>query len=143
MSEKWERSIQDWYNNSRTANLEYLDLAEKEKPTNSHLYHNLAVVYDRLNLQSRVNLKNLKGILERVEKQERKLESLELAVRNLTQVFVENKPLTTTEVRRLVYEISQQPKLVEQETLRLTEELRQKLERVEAIVKKVESWTSS
>nr|QUN00612.1 hypothetical protein [Grapevine Roditis leaf discoloration-associated virus] len=143
MSEKWEKSIQDWYNNSRTANLEYLDLAEKEKPTNTHLFHNLAVVYDRLNLQSRVNLKNLKNILERIEKQELRLENLEKSVKNLTKVFVENKPLTATEVRRLVHEISQQPKLVEQEALKLTEELRLKLERVEGIVKKVESWANS
>nr|AMN88378.1 hypothetical protein [Grapevine Roditis leaf discoloration-associated virus] len=143
MSEKWEKSIQDWYNNSRTANLEYLDLAEKEKPTNTHLFHNLAVVYDRLNLQSRVNLKNLKNILERIERQELRLENLERSVKNLTKVFVENKPLTATEVRRLVLEISQQPKLVEQEALKLTEELRLKLERVEVIVKKVESWANS
>nr|AWD78009.1 hypothetical protein [Grapevine Roditis leaf discoloration-associated virus] len=143
MSEKWEKSIQDWYNNSRTANLEYLDLAEKEKPTNTHLFHNLAVVYDRLNLQSRVNLKNLKNILERIEKQELRLENLEKSVKNLTKVFVENKPLTTVEVRRLVQEISKQPKLVEQEALRLTEELRLKLERVEVLVKKVESWANS
>ncbi|CDN68222.1 hypothetical protein [Grapevine Roditis leaf discoloration-associated virus] len=143
MSEKWERSIQDWYNNSRTANLEYLDLAEKEKPTNTHLFHNLAVVYDRLNLQSRVNLKNLKHILERIERQELRLENLEKSVKNLTKVFVENKPLTAIEVRRLVQEISQQPKLVEREALKLTEELRLKLERVEVIVKKVESWANS
>ncbi|KAG6531269.1 hypothetical protein ZIOFF_000553 [Zingiber officinale] len=43
--------------------------------------------------------------------------------RNLTIVYTENRPLTKQEVHKLVAEIAEQPKLIEKEALKLTEEL--------------------
>ncbi|TYH92862.1 hypothetical protein ES332_A13G213700v1 [Gossypium tomentosum] len=66
MSRRWEKSIEDWYSKSRTANLEYLDLetSSSSRVTNSQIAHNLAVVYDRTNLLSRVLIKDFKLISE-------------------------------------------------------------------------------
>nr|UVT37308.1 ORF1 [Fig badnavirus 2]UVT37310.1 ORF1 [Fig badnavirus 2] len=139
MSERWEREIQDWYNNSRTINLEYLDLAESEKPKLSHIYNNLAVLYDRVSLFSRVSIKNFKSVLERIEKVEERLGALEKGVKTLTKEITESRPLTAQEVRDLVTEIARQPKLVEEEALKISGELSQKLARVEALLHKVES----
>ncbi|KAG6532201.1 hypothetical protein ZIOFF_006040 [Zingiber officinale] len=66
MSRRWEIAIQEWYAKAPTANLEYLDLAET-KPTVKELARNIAVIFDRLSLSNRVNLKNFKQIQEDIE----------------------------------------------------------------------------
>lgn len=142
MSERWEQSIQEWYTKSRTSNLEYLDLSETTV-TNKHLANNIAVIYDRLNLLSRVNLKNCKQIQEQIHFLDQKVQKLEHNLKNLTILFTENRPLTTSEVKTLVNEVTKQPKLVETEALKISEELNQKLKRVEAVLKRVETWVSS
>ena len=48
MSKRWEAAIENWYNSR--VRLEYIDLADIEIPTNKDLAHNIAVIYDRLNL---------------------------------------------------------------------------------------------
>jgi hypothetical protein len=42
-----------------------------------------------------------------------------------------------------VTEVTKQPKLIETEALKISEELNQKLKRVEAVLKRVETWVSS
>ena len=143
MSERWEQSIQEWYTKSRTSTLEYLDLSEAATVTNKHLASNISVVYDRLNLFSRVSLKNFKQIQEQIHSLDHKIQKLEQNLKNLTILFTENHPLTVSEVKVLVSEIAKQPKLVETEALKIAEELNQKLNRVEAVLKKVETWASS
>nr|WDR24965.1 gp1 [Camellia sinensis badnavirus] len=144
MSERWERSIEEWYEKSHTANLSYLDLAQKLKPSHSEIAHNLAVIYDKNCLSSRVTIKNYKTVSEqltnldlKVSKLERKLKSLEKDLSSLSSFLVENKPLTKTEVKTLVEEISQQPKLVEQQTVLLTKQLQEKIDKVEVILHQV------
>lgn len=58
-------------------------------------------------------------------------------------MVIENRPLTKTEVVDLVKEIAKQPKLIEAEALRLTEDLNNKLNRVEEILRKVERWLAA
>ena len=143
MSERWEQSIQEWYTKSRTSSLEYLDLSETTTVTSKHLNHNISVIYDRLNLLSRVSLKNFKQTQEQIQSLDQKIQKLEQNLKNLTILFTENRPLTTSEVKTLVHEIAKQPKLVETEALKISEELNQKLKRVEAVLKRVETWVSS
>lgn len=142
MSERWEQSIQEWYTKSRTSNLEYLDLSDTTV-TNKHLANNISVIYDRLNLLSRVSLKNFKQTQEQIHFLDQKIQKLEQNLKNLTILLTENRPLTTSEVKTLVTEVTKQPKLIETEALKISEELNQKLKRVEAVLKRVETWVSS
>lgn len=143
MSEIWEKPVQNWYNNSRTPNLKYLDLASFTEVSTNQLAHNLSVIYDRTCLSSKVHLKNFKQILERCQSLEKEVVRLTTALRNLTTIYTDNTPLTKQEVQKLVTEIAEQPKLVEKEALKLTEDLNRKIERVEALLHKLERWTSS
>lgn len=113
-------------------------MAENPKPTRKELANNIAVVYDRTCLSSRVNLRNFKLLLEKNQELEKQVKRLEKAVKTLSATFSENKPLTKTEVRELVSEISKQPKLVEKEALELTQNLDQKILRVEKLLSKIE-----
>lgn len=126
MSEIWEEEIRKWYLESRTSHLSYLDLAEDKNPSRKEIAHNIAVVYDRTCLSSRVNLRNFKLLLEKTQQLEEKIQKLEKATKTLSALFEDNKPLTKTEVRELVTEISKQPKIVEEEALKLTKDLDQK-----------------
>ncbi|GJZ96793.1 heme peroxidase [Tanacetum coccineum] len=156
MSERFEQEIQYWYDNSRTVDPEYIVFNETSpKPTPTDLANNLACVYSRLNLFSKVALKNYKSISEkqkelesRVQNCQEKLESCEELLRktqsetrkSLQQISTEiqqSKPLTKREVLNLVQEIAEQPKLVEKEALRLTEDLNQKIQKVEHLLHEV------
>nr|ASG91838.1 ORF1 [Cacao swollen shoot virus] len=134
MSARWENSIQEWYEKSHTANLEYLDLATTSKVTTNQLAHNLAVTFDRVSLGNRVVLKNLKQIQESLLNLERQVEKVESTLKKTQQRLKDNKPLTEDAVKSLVREIAQQPKLVEEQALRLTQELEVKLEKVEKLL---------
>ncbi|GJU81716.1 Orf y [Tanacetum coccineum] len=128
MSERFEQEIQYWYDNSRTVDPEYIVFNETSpKPTSTDLANNLACVYNRLNLFSKVALKNYKSISEkqkelesRVQNCQEKLESCEELLRktqsetrkSLQQISTEiqqSKPLTKREVLNLVQEIAEQP----------------------------------
>lgn len=156
MSERFEQEIQYWYDNSRTVDPEYIVFnKDSPKPTTTDLANNLACVYNRLNLFSKVALKNFKNISEkqkdlesRVQNCQEKLESCEELLRktqsetrkSLQQISTEiqqSKPLTKREVLNLVQEITEQPKLVEKEALRLTEDLNQKIQKVEHLLHEV------
>ncbi|THU64835.1 hypothetical protein C4D60_Mb01t30640 [Musa balbisiana] len=123
MSEKWEEAIQQWYTSSHTSKLDYLDLAESINPSRKELAHNIAVIYDRTCLSSRVHLKNFKLLIEKNQELEKEVKRLKTSIKTLTTLFSENRPLTKQEVQDLVAEISKQPKLVEEEALRLTQNL--------------------
>lgn len=143
MSEQWEDAVQKWYQESRTANLEYLDLTESSKPTSSDLAHNISVVYDRVCLSSRVHIKNFKKILEVLESLKAENLRLNQALKNLTTEVVQNRPLTERRVQEIVLQIVAQPKAIEEQALKLSEDLKQKLDRVEQILHKVEAWVGS
>lgn len=127
MSARFERCIQEWYSAARTADLDFLDLSGLQKPSPSQIANNLAVIYDRLNLHSRVCIKDSHKQLELFSQIEAKLEvsfqKIEKQQKELQKLIELQKPLSKTEVLGLVEEIAQQPKLVEQEALRLTEKL--------------------
>nr|QJC63599.1 hypothetical protein [Cacao swollen shoot virus] len=140
MSSRWENSIQEWYEKSHTANLEYLDLASTSKVTNNQLAHNLAVTFDRVNLGNRVFIKNLKQIQESILELNTRIDTVEVVLRRLTKQFRENKPLSESEVKRLVEEIAQQPKIVEKQALEISQQLELKLEKVEKLLHKLDQW---
>lgn len=149
MSDRFERAILDWYNHSRTANLEYLDLSSSSNIKLSDLENNVAVIYDRLLLLSKVSIKQFREIKNQNQRSSERLESCENLLRktqsetrkSFTQISSEvhqTKPLTKKEVLELVREISQQPKLVEEEALKLSAELNSKVKQVEQQIQRVE-----
>lgn len=127
MSERWETTNQNWYSQSRTSNLEYLDLATTTSVSNSQIAHNLAVVYDRTCLSAQVNLRNFKTILKKCSNLEKEFTELKDALKTLTTVLLETRPLTKQEIVELV----SHPK---QEVNRLEEDLNHKIERVEKLL---------
>ena len=156
MSDRFEQEIQNWYDNSRTVDPEYIIFKENSsKPTTTDLANNLACIYNRVNLFSKVALKNFKSISEKqkdlelkVQNCQEKLESCEELLRktqsetrkSFQQISTEihqSKPLTKREVLNLVQEIAEQPKLVEKEALKLTEELNHKTQKVEHLLHEV------
>nr|QCA48087.1 hypothetical protein [Cacao red vein-banding virus] len=140
MSSRWEKSIHEWYEKSHTANLEYLDLASTSKISTNQLAHNLAVIFDRVNLGNRVFIKNLKQIQESLLEVNSRIETVETRVSKLAKQFRENKPLSESEVKHLVSEIAKQPKIVEKQALEISQQLEQKLERVEKLLGKLDQW---
>lgn len=140
MSARFERSIEDWYKHSRTVNLDYLNL-ETSKASVEHLSHNLDVVYDRLSLHAKVSIseyhKLFSLIFEVKTSQEVFHRKIQKDLQNLQSAIEDHKPLSKAEVFSLVSEIAKQPKLVEAEALRLTENLEQQVRKVEHLVKEV------
>lgn len=84
MSEKWEKAIQEWYEKSHTANLNYLDLSSSVKPSTAKNAHNISILYDRILLSSKVSLKNFKSLSEQISSLEIKIQKLEKGLRSLT-----------------------------------------------------------
>ncbi|GJW08833.1 RNA-directed DNA polymerase [Tanacetum coccineum] len=119
MSERFEKAIQDWYDRSQTANLEYLDLSGVSKIKLSDLILKEKLI-DCEN-QIKKNQKDFSKGLQQI--------SSELQV---------PKPLTKREVLELVKEIEQQPKKVEEEALKLIAELEKKVKRIEDQVHRIE-----
>ncbi|KAG6490940.1 hypothetical protein ZIOFF_052275 [Zingiber officinale] len=76
MAERLEKAIKDWYQNSRVADLEYLDLATEVRLRD--ISHNIDVVYDRLILHSRISRSEYRTLLKVInENQAELLNSLE------------------------------------------------------------------
>lgn len=132
MSEVFERSIEDWYSKSRTARLEYLDLAEEPKVCNRQLAHNISVVFDRISLLSKVSLKNFKLILERLSVLESKVEKNSIKIKNI------QKPLSEQQIEALVTKLTAQPKEIEERTISLATELRKEVSQLKLMIAKVE-----
>ncbi|KAG6524306.1 hypothetical protein ZIOFF_014212 [Zingiber officinale] len=126
------------YSGSRTINLEYLDLADTAKPKLSEVANNVGVIFDRVSILSKVSLKHFYSLKEEIRELRHNISSiLQKAVSSLEKELISRKPLTQTEVRNLVREISQQPKLVKEEALKLTEELRKGVRKVEYLIEEI------
>ncbi|UNA88847.1 P1 [Badnavirus ziziphi] len=139
MSERFESAIKKWYEESATANLEYLDLAENQKPSLSHINHNISVIYDRVSLFAKVSLKQFKQILEENHSFKFEIINLRKHISVLEKEIHSSKPLSKAEIRELVVEISKQPKLVEEQALKLTEALNKQVKKVESLLHEVKT----
>lgn len=140
MSDRFEQTIRDWYDHSRTTNLEFLNLSENQNPKISDIYNNISCVYDKLILFAKISIKSFHQISQHLEKLEQRLEECEENIRKtqrettkgLIQISSEiqgSKPHTKREILDLFKEISQQPKLAEEQTQKLGE-FEEKLEKI-------------
>lgn len=121
---------------------EYLDLYTVDKPTTKQLANNLCYLNHQAKLLSRVSLKHFFRLQEEIQELKAENRKLRTELVNLTKEVVENRPLTERRVQDLVLRITEQPKEIEQQAVRLTKDLALKLDRVEAILRKVEGNTS-
>ena len=94
MSERWERSVEEWYEKSKTSRLEHLDLANQQKVSTKELANNISVIYDRLLLFSRVTIKHFKVLEEKQEKLEKEFSKFRILISELTSEVTERKPLS-------------------------------------------------
>ncbi|KAG6517513.1 hypothetical protein ZIOFF_020905 [Zingiber officinale] len=99
--------VKDWYQNSRTADLEYLNLAIE--------YHIL------LNTIKESHFELAKSLEESVKIQQR----LQKAVLELQKEFLVYKPLIAKDVKELMIEIAKQRRLIEEQAISLLEKLQQ------------------
>lgn len=141
MSERWEQSLQEWYE-SRRSHLKYLDLEDVSKPSTSQLAHNLSIIRDNTNLHAKVLLKRCYVLEEKIEDLQKQVKTLEKGLEALTSEFLASRPLTIKQVKDLVIEIAEQPKLVEREALRLTTDLKEKVDKVEDLIKDLKEFIS-
>lgn len=137
MSVKWEKSVQAYFE-SHKPELEYLDLSSLEKPPLKSIAHNLAYLNYQEKLQSKVLLKHLYVIQEKISELEAENKRLRKDLVSLTKEVVENRPLTERKVQELVVNITSQPKEIEQQAVKLTKDLQLKLDRVEDILRRLE-----
>lgn len=91
MSNIWEQNIKEWYEKSNTSRLSYLDLATTEKPSTKELAHNISVIYDRVCLSSKVNLKEFRdqqSHLSQIDQKFSKLSQKVVQIHILISFFV-------------------------------------------------------
>lgn len=67
---------------------------------------------------------------------------LRTSISELEKEVGSQKPLSKAEVKSLVVEIAKQPKIVEEEALRITEELKRHIKRVESLLEEVKALIS-
>lgn len=134
MSARFERTFLDWYSNSRRANLEYLDLSKKERPTLCEIAHNLDVIYDNLLLHSKVSIKDYYQQKEALDSLESRVQGLEKVV---SREFVIIKSLISEEKNPLNKESSPQPTLTEERFVKLAEGISNQLKGLEELVNQV------
>lgn len=135
-----EKTLKDYLDKSTEP--EYLDLFIVDKPTNKQLANNLSYLNHQAKLLSRVSLKHFFQLSEEIQQLKAENQKLRKELVNLTKEVVENRPLTEKKVQELVLQIVAQPKEIEQQAVRLTTDLAQKLSRVEAILRRIEGSTS-
>lgn len=140
--QRFEQAIQEWYDKSKTADLSYLDL--ETKPSLAQLSNNTLVVYDRLNLLSRVHLKHDHEVQLRLKDQENQIEKILAdqrkilkAISSLQVEVVNLKPLTISQVRRLVEELIKEPKEIERKTEELLLSTQTQVRKIEEITTKI------
>ncbi|KAG6519299.1 hypothetical protein ZIOFF_022792 [Zingiber officinale] len=103
MAERLEKAIKDWYQNSRVADLEYLDLATEVRLRD--ISHNIDVVYDRLIVHSRISRSEYRTLLKVINENQAELlnslettskvqQKLQKAVFELQKEILFYKPLT-------------------------------------------------
>nr|CAA64264.1 unnamed protein product [Dioscorea bacilliform virus] len=135
-----EKTLKDYLDKSTEP--EYLDLYTVDRPTTKQLANNLCYLNHQAKLLSRVSLKHFFQLQEEIQELKAENRRLRKDLVNLTKEVVENRPLTEKKVQDLVLRITEQPKEIEQQAVRLNKELSLKLDRVEAILRKVEGSTS-
>lgn len=141
MSAIWENSLKAYFE-GRSTEPEYLDLYIVDKPTNKQLATNLTYLNHQEKLFSKVSLKHFYQLHEEIQQLKAENQKLRKDLVSLTREVVENRPLTEKKVQDLVLKITEQPKEIEQQAVRLTKDLASKLDRVEAILRKIEGNTS-
>lgn len=140
MSDRFEKSISEWYSKVRTIDLEYLDLTTIKRPSTSDLGNNLGIVYNQINLLSRVSLKHFHSLKEENKALKSEIARLRASVSNLETELVSYKPLSKGEVKTLVAEIIiNQPN---KEASRLSAELRSSTRKVEKLLEEVKTLIS-
>nr|AHM92955.1 hypothetical protein [Banana streak MY virus] len=106
----------------------------------------------KLNLQNKEELEKLHKKLElfgdldkivrsqrtELKKANQSLEDLNRELQALRSDYLSRRPLSKKDVEELVLRISEQPKLVEQQTEALTRELSEKVDKVEALIHRLE-----
>ncbi|ANV20882.1 ORF1 protein [Dioscorea bacilliform AL virus] len=135
-----EKTLKDYLDKSTEP--EYLDLHTIDRPTTKQLANNLCYLNHQAKLLSRVSLKYFFQLQEEIQQLKAENVKLRKELVNLTKEVVENRPLTERKVQDLVLRITEQPKEIEQQAVRLVKDLSSKLDRVEAILRKVEGNTS-
>lgn len=140
--QRFEQAIQEWYDKSKTADLSYLDL--ETKPSLAQLSNNTLVVYDRLNLLSRVHLKHDHEVQLRLKDQGNQIEKILAdqrkilkAITSLQVEVVNLKPLTISQVRKLVEELIKEPKEIERKTEELLLSTQTQVRKIEEITTKI------
>lgn len=140
--QRFEQAIQEWYDKSKTADLSYLDL--ETKPSLAQLSNNTLVVYDRLNLLSRVHLKHDHEVQLRLKDQGNQIEKILAnqrkilkAITSLQVEVVNLKPLTISQVRKLVEELIKEPKEIERKTEELLLSTQIQVRKIEEITTKI------
>lgn len=137
MSAIWENSLKTYFE-GRSTEPEYLDLYIVDKPTNKQLATNLTYLNHQEKLFSKVSLKHFYQLHEEIQQLKVENQKLRKDLVALTREVVENRPLTEKKVQDLVLKITEQPKEIEQQAVRLSEDLKKKLERVESLLKRIE-----
>lgn len=106
----------------------------------------------KINLQIKEEIENLHkklelfGDLDKIVRSQRtelkqanqRLENLSRELQALRTDYLSRRPLSKKDVEELVLRISEQPKFIEQQTEALTRELSEKVDKVEALIHRLE-----
>ena len=112
--------------------------------------HNQSILFDRVSLQTRSHLKHLHKIqeklsdshqefLENQKHQDLKLKSIEWKLEEVLHSLHTRRPITKKEVNDLVSEIAQQPKLAEQQALKISQDLEKRFSQIEELIQETRS----
>ncbi|KAG6486566.1 hypothetical protein ZIOFF_055143 [Zingiber officinale] len=113
-------------------------MSPKRRPLHiSELAHNLGVVYDKVSSLSKVSIKHFYSLKEENQALQREVAQLRTSVCNLEKELISHKPLTKVEIKSLAIEIANKPKSIEEEAIKLTEELNISIKRVEGLIESV------
>ncbi|AHX37577.1 hypothetical protein [Blackberry virus F] len=105
---------------------------------------NLEFTHSRVGLSARIAIKYFHSISNQLKEQEEQLKTvaatqkkIQKQLKSLEGELEQHRPLSRTDVQQLVQEIAQQPKLVEAEALRLTQDLERRLNEVKDLLGEV------
>lgn len=125
MTDRFEQDIADWYKNSRTVNLEYLNLEENKTVKLSVLQNNISVIYDKLLLFAKISIRRFHQVLDNQKKLQLRLETCE-------ELLKKTQSETKQSLTQISTEIHKQPKLAE-------EDLKLQVQRVESLLHEIKT----
>lgn len=125
MTDRFEQDIADWYKNSRTVNLEYLNLEENKTVKLSVLQNNISVIYDKLLLFAKISIRRFHQVLDNQKKLQLRLETCE-------ELLKKTQSETKQSLTQISTEIHKQPKLAE-------EDLKLQVQRVESLLQEIKT----